>query len=84
MVPDEHLISERVRLTIESGILCLSWSGFHEKAEELLGHPIWIHEFADADTNLTLKVAVAALDEDHTYYLLQDERPIESLVRMIA
>ena len=73
-----------VKLTIESTCLCCPWSEFHEKADELVGHPIWSHEFGDHEFNLTLKVAVAAFDEGCAFHPMRDEGPLESLVRMIA
>lgn len=74
----------RVRLTIESGRLCCPWSLFHEKAEELIGSPIWTHEFGDADTNLNLKIATVALDEGYQYQPTRGMGPIETLMKMTA
>ncbi len=43
-------------LTLHSGIVCMDWSEFKEKAEELMGHQIWTHEFADEDFILEMKI----------------------------
>ena len=85
--PQKHPIVNlhwRVRLTIESGRLCCPWSLFHEKAEELIGSPIWTHEFGDADTNLNLKIATVALDEGYQYQPTRGMGPIETLMKMTA
>lgn len=38
-----------------TGILCGDFNEFHKYAEELLGRPVWTHEFASQDLWLKIK-----------------------------
>lgn len=38
-----------------TGILCGSFNDFHKYAEELMGRPIWTHEFVNKDLTNELK-----------------------------
>ena len=73
-----------VRLSIESTCLCCPWSDLHAKAEELLGHPVWSHEFGSQDFNLELKIAVLVLDEGHQTIRERERGPLETLLEMMA
>lgn len=52
---------EKLIVTAYTGILMVDWDEFHKFAEELLGRPIYSHEFSEeAVTN----EIVAAVKED--------------------
>lgn len=38
-----------------TGITCGPFADVHKKAEEVLGHPVWTHEFANPETVEKLK-----------------------------
>jgi hypothetical protein len=67
-------------LMIESGVVCMPFGEFHGRAEKLLGHPIWTHEFADENTGLDLKIALLAPG----WKPERMEGPLESLARMMS
>lgn len=72
-------VPEDVRLTIESGLLCCSFSEFHGWAEKLMGHPIWTHEFGSLDTWLDLNIALIANDNETAYHPRR-RSPLETLM----
>jgi hypothetical protein len=76
-------VPEDVRLTIESGVLCCSFSEFHEWAEKLLGCPVWTHEFALPDTAERLKLALIANDEGHQLHIKHRRSPLDTLAEMV-
>jgi hypothetical protein len=41
-------------------MLCDSFSAVHEAAEWMLGHPVWTHEFVDAEIQAAMISAVTA------------------------
>ncbi len=44
-----------------TGIACGPFSDVHKLAEELLGRPVWTHEFPDKDVRKEMKEAVKPL-----------------------
>ena len=40
-------IEEKIIVSIYTGVLMCDFRIVHKRAEELLGRPIWTHEFAD-------------------------------------
>ena len=44
-------------LTAYTGVLCGSFSKFHEYAERVVGRPIWTHEMGDPNTAEEIKAA---------------------------
>lgn len=40
-----------------TGVACGPFSDIHEKAESLLGHPVWTHEFANKELMAALREA---------------------------
>jgi len=43
-----------------TGVLACSFDRFHEDAERVMGHPIWTHQFGDADFAERIKEAYRA------------------------
>jgi len=78
---EKMIVPENVRLTIESGLLCCSFSEFHKWAEKLMGHPIWTHEFGSQDTWVNLNIALIANDNE-TVYHPHRRSPLETLMEM--
>lgn len=48
---------QAIILTGFTGMLCGSFSQFHEDVEKRLGRPVWTHEFADKDFTAEVKEA---------------------------
>lgn len=48
---------QAIVLTGFTGILCTSFSYFHEDVEKRLGRPVWSHEFADEEVVAQVKKA---------------------------
>ncbi len=48
---------EAAIITAYTGIMCGSFSDFHEYAEKLMGHPIWTHQFGSAEFAQVIKDA---------------------------
>lgn len=48
---------QAIILTGFTGILCGSFSAFHEDVEKRLGRPVWTHEFAGEEFTAEVKEA---------------------------
>jgi len=72
-------ISLGIRLTIESDILCAPWSEFHAMAEELIGSPIYTHEFALEEVRENLNISLIARDEGVPCRFVRRLGPIDTL-----
>ena len=48
---------QAIILTGFTGILCGSFSAFHEDVEKRLGRPVWTHEFANEELTAQVKEA---------------------------
>ena len=47
----QHLLTAReiVEFQLYQELLCVPWNVFHKAIEEVLGRPVWTHEFARPD-----------------------------------
>jgi hypothetical protein len=71
---------ERYELMVESSIVTMPFSKFHQMAEKELGIPIWTHEFALSDLNLNLKIAILVRKEGFQYSLERQMSPLQTLL----
>ncbi len=55
------------RVTMESGLQCCQFADLQTAAQELLGYPIWTHEFGISELWLELKLALVLKDLGFVY-----------------
>jgi len=58
MAPQKLTKEQAAIIGLYTGITCSTFSYMHEKAEALLGRPVFTHEFADRELNEKLKELV--------------------------
>ena len=67
-------------LSIESGVLCCDFDVMHKRMEEVLGRPVFMHEMADGEVWLSMKIALAMPG----YREVVREDPLTSARRMFG
>lgn len=58
MSDDTKMLDPAALAGLTTGVLLTGFSALHEAAEQVIGHPIWSHEFGSKETSDALRDAV--------------------------